>query len=631
MSRSASFNRKIAYIAAIALLLLPIAALSQPATVDTDLADGRDDSSPGGRLSQLRTQHNLAQARLGEIDPASETMKLASLGLRGVAANILWLQANHYKKVEDWDKLEATVNQIIRLQPNFVEVWDFQAHNLSYNVSVEFDDYRMRYEWVKKGIEFLIEGTHYNRDEPGLLCQIGWFLGQKVGRADEQVQFRRLYAVDRDFHDIIRNNGINLDEATTGLTVEDPKSHQRTSAIDNWLTAHLWYNKAVDAVTFSGKPIRGRSPLLFYSGGPMARINGAAAMQKDGRFFEAPRLAWQRAEGEWLDFGRRELPTSAGFNIHLNDQERVDERLAASLKELQEICPGAKEKIIAAKTAALSAETKAALDKPADKRTEAESMLVYEASAATEVRPRDYLDYSPPKQRPRVRQLIDQLEEDQVTSTQININRRIVNFAYWRTRCQSEKTEEAQQAHFNVYEADRLKPDVARWDDAKQKYEQAWVLYAKIFEQHPALMENAEAQDLIDSVAKYKDLLGQLDEPFPAKFPLEPLLKMHDSGRKILTQVQVLQGTGDKPAENSTKPADATTPATTTPDTTPKPEDKKPEAGKPEAAKTDDAKTENAKAKADEPKAGETKTGETKTGETKPGEAKSETSAAKTP
>ncbi|HZN33590.1 MAG TPA: hypothetical protein VFB80_07215 [Pirellulaceae bacterium] len=573
MSRNKSFLRKVCYIAAIALLLLPIAALSQPATVDTNLADGRDDSSPGGRLSQLRTQYNLAQARLGEIDPASETMKLASLGLRGVAANILWLQANHYKKIEDWDKLEATVNQIIRLQPNFVEVWDFQAHNLSYNVSVEFDDYRMRYEWVKKGINFLIEGTHYNRDEPGLLSQLGWFTGQKVGRADEQVQFRRLYAVDHDFHDVIRKHGINLDEATTGLTVEDPKTHQRTSAIDNWLTARLWYDKAVDAVTYSGKPIRGRSPLLFYSGAPMSRINGSAAMQKDGRFFEAPRLSWERALAEWTSYGNRELPTSAGFNIRLNDQEAADARITQAQAELEKICGNVKEKILAQKRESLSAETKAALDKPVEQRTEAEHMLVYNAAGALNVAARDYLDYAPREQRRRVQQVIDQIEEDQLTSMQIGLNRRIVNFEYWRTRCQAEKTEEIQQAHFDVYEADRMKADVAKWDEAKQKYEEAWGLYAKIFEKHPALMINAEAQDLVDSVLKYRDLLGQLDEPFPAKFVLEPLLKEHDKGRQLLDQVKVLQGGGEtkpegnKPADpkpSGDKPADPASPAAKT-------------------------------------------------------------------
>ena len=69
MSRNAAFVRKIAYIGAIALLLLPIAAISQPATLNP----GKTEHYAGGLLSQLRSRYNLAQAELGEIDPASET------------------------------------------------------------------------------------------------------------------------------------------------------------------------------------------------------------------------------------------------------------------------------------------------------------------------------------------------------------------------------------------------------------------------------------------------------------------------------------------------------------------------------------------------------------------------------
>ena len=91
----------------------------------------------------MRASYGLSQAELGEIDPASETMKMATLGLRGVATNLLWTKANRYKKTESWDKLSATLNQIAKLQPNYITVWEFQAHNLSYNVSAEFDDYRI--------------------------------------------------------------------------------------------------------------------------------------------------------------------------------------------------------------------------------------------------------------------------------------------------------------------------------------------------------------------------------------------------------------------------------------------------------------------------------------------------------
>ena len=127
---------------AIGVLLIPLSVLSQPA----------DSSSPGGLLAQMRAEEGLSQANLGEIDPTSETMRLATLGLKNVAVTLLWDRANYYKKVEDWTNLSATLEQMTKLQPNFYSVWDFQAHNLSYNISVEFDDYHDRYAWVIKGI-----------------------------------------------------------------------------------------------------------------------------------------------------------------------------------------------------------------------------------------------------------------------------------------------------------------------------------------------------------------------------------------------------------------------------------------------------------------------------------------------
>ena len=162
----------------IAVLLVPLSALSQPA----------DSASKGGKLARLRDQFGLSQANLGEVDPTSEAMRLATLGLKNVAVTLLWDRANHYKKVEDWTNLSAVLEQMTKLQPNFYSVWDFQAHNLSYNISVEFDDYRDRYAWVIKGIEFLRQGIGYNSREPRLLGRMGWFIGQKIGRSDEKKQ-----------------------------------------------------------------------------------------------------------------------------------------------------------------------------------------------------------------------------------------------------------------------------------------------------------------------------------------------------------------------------------------------------------------------------------------------------------
>ena len=48
-------------------------------------------------------------------------MKLASMGLRGVAVNILWMQALEHQKNENYDKLAQTLQTLTKVQPNFVK------------------------------------------------------------------------------------------------------------------------------------------------------------------------------------------------------------------------------------------------------------------------------------------------------------------------------------------------------------------------------------------------------------------------------------------------------------------------------------------------------------------------------
>src|SRR5438132_9738724 len=122
------------------------------------------------------------------------------------------------------------------------------------------------------------------------------------------------------------------------------------------------------------------------------------------------------------------------------------------------------------------------------------------------------------------------------------MKRRIVNFAYWRMPAEAELSDEAPKAHSSVYDADQLSASGENLAKARGLYEAAWKLYATMFDNYPDLMDNAEAQDLIDSVGHYRDLLGQLDEPFPSSFPLWSLLDKHQKGQQIRDQVKLLQG-----------------------------------------------------------------------------------------
>lgn len=601
---NASFVRKVIYLVGIAVLLLPIAALSQPAT-----AGKGQERSAGGKLAQLRSEYRLAQAELGEIDPASETMKLATLGLRGVAVDILWYKAIDYQKKKDFTGLEMTVKQIIRLQPNFLKVWDFQAHNLSYNSSVEFDSYRDRYAWVKKGIDFLILGTHYNRDEPNMLYQLGWYVGHKMGRADEARQFRRLFKTDQDLHDEFRKQGVDVDE---GVTKYDGKP-------DNWLVGKLWFDKAERAAEY--KSIRSKSPLIFYNGGPMAAINAAAAMEKDdGVFGQNAQGAWKVGRDGWVRFGNRQIPTYLGIYVQLNNLEELQSAFAKTEAQLDVLAPGTREEIRAANIAALPKREKELWDKPAEQRT-AEEQFIFASVLSPKVKPTndDVAARVPREQLAKSREIADQLlrlaKEMEMTSRY----RATVNFDYWRARCDAEQTEEALTAREQVHKAEELLIANASLNEARENFEKAWDNWEVVYKKHPQLFDSGEAQDLVDNVEHYAELLGRIDVKFPADFKLKILLDMTEKGQRLRKRLDALQATarevtpkpgekkpepgekpgeksGEKPAETKEPPAKGEKPAEKTK------ADEKPAPAAKEPAKGEDAKKPAADAPAAPPK-----------------------------
>jgi hypothetical protein len=478
---------------AIAVLLVPLSMLSQPA----------DSSSSGGLLARLRSRFGLSQAELGEVDPTSETMRFATLGLKNIAVTLLWDRANHYKKVEDWTNLSATLEQLTKLQPNFYSVWDFQAHNLSYNISVEFDDYHDRYAWVMKGIEFLRQGIGLNLREPRLLGRMGWFLGHKIGKADEKKQYRRLFKADDDFHERDR----------PGRTLPER---------DNWLVAREKY-LAAQRLADSGAPLK-TTPLIFHSEPMMTAINHARALEEDGVFGAQAGDAWKLAGEEMRRFALREIPTSWDVPIRLGLREAEEERAARLAVELEDLLPGRKAGLESDRRAALSPEEQSALETSPFDRTETQQELAAAAEQALKVTWTMVARDAPLDVRARARELARQHKEAEETATMIDRYRDIVNFDFWRATCEAGVTEPMLLAREKVWEADR-EFKAARLQPAKQAYEEAFAAWRKVLDASPVLRDDRlTADDLAEIAARYRRLLEQLDAPFPSPFILQDML-----------------------------------------------------------------------------------------------------------
>jgi hypothetical protein len=529
MTERKSFYRKIVYGLAIVALLFPIAILSMPATA----------TKAGGKLAQIRSDpsHPFSQSSLGDVDPASETMKLATLGLRGVAVNLLWEKANHYKKVEDWTNLTATLEQLAKLQPNFITFWKFQAWNLTYNVSVEFDGFRDRYYYVRRGIDFLKQGERYNKDNPHLLWDLGWFIGQKIGRADEHVQYRRLFRADDDFHG------------------EERRGDDR----DNWLVAKEWYQTGIDAVDKKGRSIDRKSPRIFYSSPAMSQMNYAEAIEEEG-FFDKARRAWIKALEEWEAFGQLAIEHSTGVPLKLGDQPRLEAEVARLQSELDALAPGVREKLQAAKREQLTPEEREALDMPAERRTEAQMHLAYETMGKLEVTDRDVASEIA-KEHPALEKqallLVGDLERTKV-KLRFTINYKAdSNYDYWLTRAQLEQTPDALGAREDMFKARRAfrEGDLLT---AQKLYEDGFTKWRRVFDAFPMAIESESStgDDLIQYIVQYRDVLDQLDEQLDENFQLWDVIERFDTEQKLLEELTAHQRrTGQLPPEGDSTPA----------------------------------------------------------------------------
>jgi hypothetical protein len=492
MSQRQRFIRKIVYACAIAALLLPLSWLSQPAAKD---------GSKGGVLARMRDEHHLSQADLGEIDPASETIKLATLGMRGVAANILWEKANQYKAEEDWANLSATLEQIARLQPNFISVWVFQGWNLSYNVSVEFDDYHDRYRWVIKGIDFLKEGADYNHDEPRLLTDIGWTIAHKIGKADEHVQFRKLFREDDDF-----NGSLPLAQR------------------DNWLVGREWLLKA-ERLVASGVPVKGKSPLLFYSRPPMCLVNYAETLEEEGSFGEVAKSAWKKAGDAWTEFSTRDLPTQYNMFVRLADKELFDKKSQEAQAELSRLLPaGQREKLTREKLAALGERERKAYDTSAGERTNEQRSMMYSISEQLNISHFDVAEAITGPNHAAALKAAEEATQADMIARAIDNERDIVNYNYWMLKCRIEPDDDTLEARKLMYDGDREFLD-ADLPASEQSYVEGIQKWRVVLDKYPSLMKDSNlTDDLIASIGHYRRILHQLSKKFPEPFLLQDVL-----------------------------------------------------------------------------------------------------------
>lgn len=446
MNKLTSRQRKMVYVGGIVLLLIPIILLGLPA--------GQEENS-GGVLSKLRDQYDLGESTLGNVDPSSAAMNLVLLGLRGPAASILQLEAKELQKTKNWGKLRAIVDTVTLLQPHYIKVWEFEGWNLAYNVSAAWDATEDRYYWVKEGIKFQQKGVDRNQKSADLVFHTARLVGWKIGQSDEWKFFRKYFIVDPD--DVQFGGG------------PDPAINPRTR--DNWLVSKDTYAEANRVEAIYGQRVQSRS--LFRQYPARVQIEYASTLQKEGKFDEQTRLAWVKANDDWInDFGREDF-------FEARDGGKYRYVFESWFSNDPEVPDGETPEII---------------------------------SLAKENFP-------------------DLESEDALQAQQWLTEHHIktVNYKYWRQLTQTEMDEEMVEAHRHIYRGKELYrqgrtsprgENGEKPSEARVELELGMLKLDKIFKKYPELVDDALIEEAMSAVLYWLDIHELNEIEPPEKFSL---------------------------------------------------------------------------------------------------------------
>ncbi len=526
MSSKKTINKRI-YIVLIGGLLIPLSMVSRPSTRDRE--NSIQDS--GGVLSQIRNQEDLSPAKLAEIDPGSETMKLATLGLRGIAVNLLWMNAIEAKDKKEWDVFSSTLNSLVKIQPNFIKVWEYQGHNLSYNVSVEFDDYEQRYHWVKKGIQFLTKGIPYNRRDHRIMDTLGFFSGTKFGTADERFQYRRLFRNDDLFHDEM-GKFVRIDEITTPY---DP---------DHWLLAYQWYDRSLKMVEqgVEGSPVqKRRKDMIFYQTKPAQLRNMGLSLHEEFPSDEFEKSNWLRAHREWLQYGNRQLQAAPGIELTMEGLTTYMRKIERLRAELDTLAPGIRRQLTANILSTVPDEDRELLNRSIDSLNDEEfarlrklEKRMFDTQNDLEVK---IAQTASAKDRNQALNLARQITEELLNAQFSEQFRSTINYDHWKYQTLVESTDEGIRARLAEFDASELRRrsifdeyvkrnpitgEETLMPGAIQKYDEAFKIWAEMFKTYPQLKENAMMDDIVDVIKTYMQVRVKAGrEAWPEDFPLQ--------------------------------------------------------------------------------------------------------------
>src|SRR4030043_80330 len=138
---------------------------------------------------EARQAMNLVSNEPLENAPPSLAFATVAMGaFRGLVVDALWMRADNLKEQGQFFDARQLAEWITILQPRFAAVWEFQAWNMAYNISVAIPATQPdeRWRWVKNGHELLRDqGIPLNPKSISLYYELARIFQHKMGSVSD--------------------------------------------------------------------------------------------------------------------------------------------------------------------------------------------------------------------------------------------------------------------------------------------------------------------------------------------------------------------------------------------------------------------------------------------------------------
>lgn len=206
--------------------------------------------------SQRYKMRLISNEPLENAPPSLAFATVAMGAFRGLVVDVLWIRADKLKQEGQFFDAKQLAEWITTLQPRFAEVWEFQAWNMAYNISVAIPATQpdQRWQWVKNGYELIRDqGIELNpksillyqelarifQNKIGGISddahkyyklQLAWAMGPLLGSADSQY-FKVLAEAPTDFKQIIKD--ANVAGFVKALNSAEPNGFSASATVGN--------------------------------------------------------------------------------------------------------------------------------------------------------------------------------------------------------------------------------------------------------------------------------------------------------------------------------------------------------------------------------------------------------------